>query len=107
MKGCEAVGMIEACAFGVFALMAVLAAVALLRKSPLASALLGEAAVALEAMCAKNWLLALADSGKDTAMLGFERYPAAAVMLAAIFVAALSCIVLGIVFFVKSKTRDT
>ena len=96
-------GINESIIYGLLALCAVLAGLCLLKKKPLVSTLMGEGAIALAAMSAKNWLLALADSGKNTAYLGFERYPLVSLALVLILAAALICIAAGLILFVKQQ----
>ena len=79
-------GMMETILFGLLALTCVISALACLRRPPLLGLLLGLAAVAFVFLSGYNWRLALMDSGKDTAWLGFSRYPPAPVILAVLLI---------------------
>ncbi len=47
-------------------------------------------------LSAYNWRLALIDSGKNPAWLGFERYPAALILVVIVFTAGCYLLVTGI-----------
>lgn len=90
-------GMMETILFGGLALLAGILAVSLLKKRPVLSALSGVAAAILICLSAYNWRLALIDSGKDPAWLGFERYPFAPVICAVLFLAGVYCAVKSVI----------
>ena len=76
--------------FGTAALTAVFASVALLSVRRYAlSIIFGVLTMFFVVLSACNWRLALIDSGKDPAWLGFARYPAALITLAVLLCGAL------------------
>lgn len=82
------------------ALLAVSAGCLYYKKSFLGS-LGGIAAMALTYVTCCGWVKMLADSGKNTALLGFARYPAAVILLAALMLASLVITIVNIVRMVR------
>lgn len=61
----------------------------------------GAATVPLTYLTAALWNDLLAESGKDTALLGWERYPAAVVILAALLFAAVILVIVNMAGIAK------
>lgn len=61
----------------------------------------GAAAVPLTYLAAALWNDLLAESGKDTVLLGWERYPAAVVVLVALLFAAVILVIVNMAGVVK------
>jgi len=97
-------GMIETIIFGMLALMTAITAIRCLRsKPPIISLLLGVGTILFVCLSGYNWRLALIDSGKNTAWLGFSRYPFALIILVALSAVALISIVMSASSILKRK----
>ena len=98
-------GMVETIIYGLFAFFSVLIAFLVLRDKPLISVLLGIITYPLLILSGYNWRLALIDSGKNPAMLGYARYPFALITLITFAVLALICILVGIILILKRRKQ--
>ena len=67
------------------------------------SGVLGLATIAFITVSSRFWVRALVESGKNTRLLGYERYPAILYVVAALVAVGLFCTVAGIVGLVKKK----
>ena len=67
----------------------------------------GLATIVSIAVSSHFWRLALIESGKNTRLLGYERYPAILYIVAALVAVGLFCTVAGIVGLVKEKRVKT
>ena len=88
---------------GLLALCMVIIAVGGLRKWPLISALLGAAAIVPMFFSAKSWRYALWTSGKNTAWLGFDRYPIALILTVLIIGTGIYCAGCGVILYLRGK----
>ena len=71
----------ETMALGMFAVsVLILSGVCVYYKKPVIGFVSSIAAMALTCLTGYSWKLMLIDSGKDTTLLGFSRYPAALIM---------------------------
>ena len=76
-------------------------------KKPLWSLLGNIAAMFLTCGTGFMWRRMLTDSGKDPAWLGFQRYPAALILLAVLFLTACILLSVSVLELVRrSKSRD-
>ena len=84
--------------FGLLTVSALAAAgVCLYHKRPLPGLLFSLGAVGILWLTGRSWFFMLLSSGKDTALLGFQRYPAAPVILLVLTAGAISGVILSIV----------
>ena len=60
-------------------------------------------AVCLTGCTGYQWKRMLAESGKNTALLGFERYPAVPVILGILALSAAGCILAGVIMMVRKR----
>lgn len=99
-------GMMEAIILGVFSLTALmLALICLTDKKYVAAVILSFIALIMTVLSAYNWRLALIDSGKNPALLGFARYPFVPILLMLLLIGSLVAFVLGLWFRKKRKTK--
>jgi len=98
----------ETMAFGMFAVVIlILSGVCVYYKKPVIGFVSSIAAMALTYLTGYSWKLMLIDSGKDTTLLGFSRYPAALIILAALILTAfIMMIVNGILILKRSKSKS-
>ena len=98
----------ETKAFGMFAVVIlILSGVCVYYKKPVIGFVSSIAAMALTYLTGYSWKLMLIDSGKDTTLLGFSRYPAALIILAALILTAfIMMIVNGILILKRSKSKS-
>lgn len=98
----------ETMAFGMFAVVIlILSGVCVYYKKPVIGFVSSIAAMALTYLTGYSWKLMLTDSGKDTTLLGFSRYPAALIILAALMLTAfIMMIVNGILILKRSKSKS-
>jgi len=93
-------------AFGVLtAAMLIISGCCLYCKKPILGFLSSIAAMVLTCLTGYSWKLMLTDSGKDTALLGFSRYPAAPVILCILFLLAAAGMILSIIAVRFSNIR--
>ncbi|MBQ5683900.1 MAG: hypothetical protein IIV26_10285, partial [Peptococcaceae bacterium] len=67
-----------------------------IKKKPLLRAFWGVVTMVFITLSAYNWRLALIDSGKNPAWLGFERYPASLLLVVIVFVGGLYLVASGL-----------
>ena len=98
----------ETMAFGMFAVVIlILSGVCVYYKKPVIGFVSSIVAMALTCLTGYSWKLMLTDSGKDTTLLGFSRYPAALIILAALMLTAfIMMIVNGILILKRSKSKS-
>lgn len=98
----------ETMAFGMFAVVIlILSGVCVYYKKPVIGFVSSIAAMALTYLTGYSWKLMLTDSGKDTTLLGFSRYPAVLIILAALMlIAFILMIVNGILILKRSKSKS-
>ena len=90
--------------FGMLSLACAIAAIVFTYgKVRILSVILGLATVAFITVSSHYWVRALVESGKNTHLLGYERYPAILFIVAALVAAGLLCTVSGIVGLVRRK----
>lgn len=90
-------GLDKAAYLGILSLGCALLALYGLRKSrPLLSIFPGVGAAVFIVIACPYWHMALVDSGKDPFLLGIQRYPAVAAVIAILFVTGLACAVMGL-----------
>ena len=70
-------------------------------KKPFPGGISGIAAMCLSVCTGYQWKQMLAESGKNTALLGFERYPAAPVILGILAFSAAGSIVASVIWIVR------
>ena len=98
----------ETMALGMFAVsVLILSGICMYYKKPFIGFVSSIAAMALTCLTGYSWKLMLIDSGKDTTLLGFSRYPAALIILAALMLTAfIMMIVSGILILQRSKNKS-
>ena len=98
----------ETMALGMFAVVIlILSGVCVYYKKPVIGYVSSIAAMALTYLTGYSWKLMLIDSGKDATLLGFSRYPAALIILAALMLTAfIMMIVNGILILKRSKSKS-
>jgi len=90
-------GMTAAILYGFLSLTIAVIAVSTLRKLPFVSVLSGLTTNVFLVLSAHNWRLALIDSGKNTAWLGFERYPLVLILYIVLVLTGAVCVVIGLI----------
>lgn len=89
------------------AVVLILSGCCLYCKKPISGFVCSIAALALSIWSGYSWKRLLIDSGKDTALLGFHRYPAAVILLCILLLlAAVSMIVHARAIFVRKIHLD-
>ena len=89
-------GMFETIIFGMSAAFICAYTLCFIKKKPLLRAFWGVVTMVFITLSAYNWRLALIDSGKDPAWLGFERYPASLILVVIVFAGGLYLVVSGL-----------
>ena len=77
----------------------------LFQKKLVVSFLCSIGTLVLTYMTALSWQTLLSASGKDTAFLGFHRYPAAVFLLTAMLLAAFAVAVLSLVWLIRRNQQ--
>jgi len=97
----------EAMVIGMFSVVAlVVSGCCLYYKKPFWSFINSMIAMALTGWTGYSWKLMLINSGKDTTLLGFNRYPAALIILAILFLIAFISIIVSIIWTArKNKSK--
>ena len=96
----------ETMALGMFAvILLILSGCCLYCKKPFFGLVSGTAAMALICWTGHSWKLMLMDSGKDTALLGFNRYPAALVILCILSVLAVGSMAVSVILMARKGKR--
>lgn len=80
-------GMFETIIFGMASVFSFMFAICFMQQKPRLRAFCGALTMVFITLSAYNWRLALIDSGKNPAWLGFERYPFVLVTVVIIFAA--------------------
>lgn len=91
--------------FGILALVLGIASLCCMKRKPGLAIIAGVLTLAAVYLSGHFWCMALAESGKSTALLGFAQYPAAPVILSVCAVFGLAGIVAGTVNLVRKKPR--
>ena len=89
-------GMFETIIFGMSAAFICVYTMCFIKKKPLLRAFWGVVTMVLIILSAYNWRLALIDSGKNPAWLGFERYPIPVILVVIVFAGGLYLVVSGL-----------
>ena len=97
----------ETMAIGMFAVMVLaVSGCCLYYKKPFWSFVSNIVAMALTCWTGYSWKLMLINSGKDTTLLGFNRYPAALIILAILLLVAFILLILSIIGIIRrNKSR--
>ena len=75
-------------------------------KKPFWSFIGNIAAMALTCWTGYSWRSMLISSGKDPALLGFQRYPAAFILLAALLLSAFILTIISIIMMARQNKRN-
>ena len=89
-------GMFETIIFGMSVAFICAYTLCFIKKKPLLRAFWGVVTMVFITLSAYNWRLALIDSGKNPAWLGFERYPASLLLVVIVFVGGLYLVASGL-----------
>ena len=89
-------GMFETIIFGMSAAFICVYALCFIKNKPLLRAFWGVVTMVMIILSAYNWRLALIDSGKNPAWLGFERYPIPVILVVIVFAGGLYLVVSGL-----------
>lgn len=89
-------GMFETIVFGMSAAFICLYALCFIKNKPLLRAFWGVVTMVFITLSAYNWRLALIDSGKNPAWLGFERYPTSLILVVIVFAGGLYLVASGL-----------
>jgi len=96
----------EAMALGFLALTFLIISICCLYyKKPILGIVCSGAVMILTYLTGHSWKELLMESGKDTALLGFVRYPAAPVILAVLFIAAFILMILSVVVIARRNKK--
>ncbi len=85
----------------------ILSACCVYAKRPLCGLIGSVIAALLTVQTGYCWKSMLLNSGKDTTLLGFDRYPAALILLAVLLLAAALITTVSIVGIVRRRSRKT
>lgn len=89
-------GMFETIVFGMSAAFICVYALCFIKNKPLLRAFWGVVTMVFITLSAYNWRLALIDSGKNPAWLGFERYPGSLILVVIVFAGGLYLVASGL-----------
>lgn len=89
-------GMFETIVFGMSAAFICLYALCFIKNKPLLRAFWGVVTMVFITLSAYNWRLALIDSGKNPAWLGFEQYPTSLILVIIVFAGGLYLVASGL-----------
>jgi len=97
----------ETMALGTFAVVVlIMSGCCLYYRKPFWSFVSNITAMALTCWTGYSWKLMLMNSGKDTALLGFNRYPAALIILSILLITAFVLLIVSIIWMArKNKSR--
>ncbi len=94
----------ETMALGMFAVsVLILSGVCVYYKKPVIGFVSSIAAMALTYLTGYSWSLMLIDSGKDTTLLGFSRYPAALIILCILLLLAAVSMTLSVILILRKR----
>ena len=94
----------ETMALGMFAVsVLILSGVCVYYKKPLIGFVSSIAAMALTCLTGYSWKLMLIDSGKDTTLLGFSRYPAALIILCILLLLAAVSMTFSVILILRKR----
>ena len=94
----------ETMAFGMFAVVIlILSGVCVYYKKPFIGFVSSIAAMALTCLTGYSWKLMLIDSGKDTTLLGFSRYPAVLILLCILLLLAAVSMTLSVILILRKR----
>lgn len=79
----------------------------LYQKKLVLSFLCSVGTLVLTYMTALSWRMLLLSSGKDTAFLGFHRYPAALLLLSTMLLAAFAVTIVSLVWMIRQNRQTT
>ena len=79
----------------------------LYQKKLVLSFLCNVGTLVLTYMTALSWRMLLLSSGKDTAFLGFHRYPAALLLLSTMLLAAFAVTIVSLVWMIRQNRQTT
>lgn len=91
--------------FGFLACFFIFVAALFWDKHPLVSATMGGLTILSICISAFNWRLALIDSGKNTFLLGFYRYPYALIICIILFLAGVLFLAQGIMTYKNASKK--
>ena len=96
----------ETMAIGMFAVMVlIVSGCCLYYKKPFWSFVSNIVAMALTCWTGYSWKLMLINSGKDTTLLGFNRYPAALIILVTLLLTAFILLIVSIIWIETLKDK--
>ena len=94
----------ETMALGMFAVsVLILSGVCVYYKKPVIGFVSSIAAMALTCLTGYSWKLMLIDSGKDTTLLGFSRYPAALIILCILLLLAAVSMTFSVILILRKR----
>ncbi|MBQ2776601.1 MAG: hypothetical protein IJF50_03790 [Peptococcaceae bacterium] len=94
----------ETMALGMFAVsVLILSFVCMYYKKPFIGFVSSIAAMALTCLTGYSWKLMLIDSGKDTTLLGFSRYPAALIILCILLLLAAVSMTFSVILILRKR----
>lgn len=94
----------ETMALGSFAFMTLVISVCCLHyKKSIWGLVSSVTAIILTYLTGRSWRLMLTSSGKDTTLLGFNRYPAALMILSVLLLGAFALMIVSVVGIIKKN----
>ena len=94
----------ETMALGMFAVsVLILSGICMYYKKPFIGFVSSIAAMALTCLTGYSWKLMLIDSGKDTTLLGFSRYPAALIILCILLLLAAVSMTFSVILILRKR----
>ena len=94
----------ETMAIGMFTVVVlIVSGCCLYYKKPFISFVSSIAAVALTCWTGYSWKLLLIESGKDTTLLGFNRYPAALIILCMLLFLAVVGMIISVILLARKR----
>lgn len=94
----------ETMALGMFAVVVlIMSGCCLYYKKPFLGFASSIVTMALTCWTGYSWKLMLINSGKDTALLGFNRYPAAVIILAILLLTAFILLIVSIIWIARQN----
>lgn len=94
----------ETIALGMFAVVVLIMSVcSLYCKKPFLGFVSSIVTIAMTCWTGYSWRLMLIDSGKDTTLLGFNRYPAALIILCILLFLAVVSMIASVILIVRKR----